>query len=84
MLDLERNSPLAFPLRLKDGRRIDTVGEAASLLSGLTEAQRERVHWRTAILMLKNATKQSRYLAIATINLQSALVYDRLLAPEAS
>jgi hypothetical protein len=83
LLDIERDSPLPFPLALKDGRTIETVGDVADFLSSLTEDQRERVHWRTAILMPNNAMKESRYLTIATINLRSALAYDRLLAEHA-
>ncbi len=79
MLDLEKTSPLAFSLTLKDGRKLDTVGDAANYLSSLTEEQRERVHWKTAILMLNNAMKESRYLTTATVNLRSALLYDRLI-----
>ena len=79
MLDLERTSPLAFSLTLKDGRKLESVGDAASYLSSLTEEQRERVHWKTAILMLNNAMKESRYLTTATVNLRSALLYDRLI-----
>jgi hypothetical protein len=81
--DIERNSPLAFSLALKDGRTIETIGDVADLLSSLTEDQREHVHWRTAILMLNNAMKESRYLKTATINLRSALAYDRLLTEAA-
>ncbi len=79
MLDLEKTSPLAFSLTLKDGRKLETVGDGASYLSSLTEEQRERVHWKTAILMLNNAMKESRYLTTATVNLRSALLYDRLI-----
>jgi hypothetical protein len=79
LLDLEKGSPLVFSLMLKDGRKIETVGDAANFLSALTEDQRERVHWKTAILMLSNAMKESRYLGTATINLRSALLYDRLI-----
>ena len=79
MLDLEKTSPLAFSLTLKDGRKLETVGDAANYLSSLTEEQRERVHWKTAILMLNNAMKESRYLTTATVNLRSALLYDRLI-----
>ena len=78
MLDLEKTSPLAFSLTLKDGRKLETVGDAANYLTSLTEDQRERVHWKTAILMLNNAMKESRYLTTATVNLRSALQYDRL------
>ena len=79
MLDLEKTSPLAFSLTLKDGRKLQTVGDAADLFSSLTDEQRERVHWKTAILMLNNAMKESRYLTTATVNLRSALLYDRLI-----
>jgi hypothetical protein len=79
LLDLERKSPLAFPLALKDGRIIETVGDAADFLSRLIPDQRERAHWRAAILMLNHAMKESRYLMTATINLRSALLYDRLI-----
>lgn len=79
MLDLEKKSPLAFSLALKDGRTIETVGDAADFLSSLNAEQRERAHWKAAILMLNNAMKESRYLTTATINLRSALLYDRLI-----
>ena len=79
LLELEKRSPLAFSLTLKDGRIIQTVGDAASFLSALTEDQRERVHWKTTILMLNNAMKEPRYLTTATMNLRSALLYDRLV-----
>jgi hypothetical protein len=79
LLDLERKSPLAFSLALKDGRTIETVGDAADFLSSLSEEQRERAHWKAAIMMLNNAMKESRYLTTATINLRSALLYDRLI-----
>jgi hypothetical protein len=83
-VDLERNSPLPLSLVLKDGRAINTVGEAAVFLSGLTEESRERAHWKKAILMLNHAMRESRYLMTATINLQSALLYERLMEPPAS
>jgi hypothetical protein len=73
----------SFPACIEGRRKIDTVGDVADFLSSLTEDQRERVHWRTAILMLNNAMKESRYLKIAVINLRSALAYDRLLAEDA-
>jgi len=82
--ELEKNSPLAFSLALKDGRKIETVGEAADFLSALTEQQRERAHWKMAILMLNNAMKEPGYLTTATINLNSALLYDRLSDPQRS
>lgn len=79
MLDLEKTSPLAFSLALKDGRNIETVGDAADFLSNLTEDQREPSHWRAVILMFNNAMKEPRYLTTASVNLRSALLYDRLI-----
>jgi len=79
VLELEKRSPLAFPLALKDGRALVSVGDAADFLSDLTEDQRESAHWKIAILMFNNAMKSARYLPTATVNLRSALLYDRLL-----
>ena len=79
MQELEKRSPLAFPIVLKDGRMLETVGDAADYLSKLSLDQRERSHWKTAIMMFNNAMREPRYLKIATMNLRSALVYDRLV-----
>jgi len=77
VLELEKRTPLAFRIALTDGRTLETVGDAADYLSGLNAEQRERAHWRTAIMMFNNAMREPRYLKIATMNLRSALVYDR-------
>ncbi|MCC8937545.1 hypothetical protein CI1B_54020 [Bradyrhizobium ivorense] len=79
MQELEKRSPLAFPITLKDGRTLATVGDAADYMSALSLDQRERSYWRTAIMMFNNAMREPSYLKIATINLRSALVYDRLV-----
>ena len=79
MLELEKRSPLAFPITLKDGRTLATVGDAADYLSALNVDQRDRSYWKTAILMFNNAMREPSYLRIATMNLRSALVYDRLV-----
>lgn len=79
MLELEKRSPLTFSIVLKDGRALETVGDAADYLSALNVDQRERSHWKTAIMMFNNAMREARYLKIATMNLRSALLYDRLL-----
>lgn len=78
MLELEKRSPLAFPITLKDGRTLATLGDAADYLSALNVDQRERGYWKIAIMMFNNAMREPSYLRIATINLRSALVYDRL------
>ncbi|MCA6120364.1 hypothetical protein J6500_00375 [Bradyrhizobium sp. WSM 1704] len=79
MQELEKRSALAFPIIMKDGRTLATVGDAADYLSRLNVDQRERSYWKTAILMFNNAMREPRYLRIATINIRSALVYDRLV-----
>jgi hypothetical protein len=79
VLELEKRSPLAFAIVLKDGRTLETVGDAADYLSALNLDQRERAHWKTAIMMFNNAMRAPHYLKIATMNLRSALVYDRLI-----
>ena len=78
MLELEKRSPLAFRIVLKDGRTLATVGDAADYLSALSLDQRERGYWKTAIMMFNNAMREPSYLRIATMNMRSALVYDRL------
>ena len=65
-------SPLAFPLTLKSGEVIETVGDAASYFGTLTEEKRED--------MLTHALDQPAYLKTATMSLQTALVLDGLLA----
>ena len=57
MLELEKRSPLAFPITLKDGRTLATVGDAADYLSALNVDQRERGYWKTAIMMFNNAMR---------------------------
>jgi len=79
VLELEKRSPLAFAIALKDGRTLETVGDAADYLSALNADQRDRAHWKTAIMMFNNAMREPRYLKIATMNLRSALVYDRVV-----
>jgi hypothetical protein len=45
-------SPLAFPLTLKSGRVIETVGDAASYFGTLTEEKRGHRRWQIAVRML--------------------------------
>ena len=73
-------SPLAFPLTLKSGQVIETVGDAAPYFGTLTEEKRGRSHWQIAIRMLNNALDQPTYLKTATMSLQTALLMEGLLA----
>ena len=72
-------SPLAFPLTLKSGQVIETVGDAANYLRRLPEEDRGRHHWKVAVRMLDHALTEPLYLKTATISLQTALAMDRKL-----
>jgi hypothetical protein len=71
-------SPLAFPLTLKSGLVIETVGDAASYFGTLTEEKHS--HWQVAVRMLNNALDQPTYLKTATMSLQTAPLMEGLLA----
>jgi hypothetical protein len=73
-------SPLAFPLTLKSGQILETVGDAAAYFGTLTEEKRGQGHWQIAVKMLNHALDQPTYLKTATISLQTALVLDGVLA----
>lgn len=73
-------SPLAFPLTLKSGQVIETVGDAAAYFGTLTEEKREHRHWQVAVRMLNHALDQPVYLKTATMSLQTALLMEGLLA----
>jgi hypothetical protein len=44
-------SPLAFPLTLKSGQVIETVGDTASYFGTLTEEKHGYRHWQVAVRM---------------------------------
>ena len=73
-------SPLAFPLTLKSGQILETVGDAAAYFGTLTEEKRGQGHWQIAVKMLNHALDQPTYLKTATISLQTALVLEGVLA----
>lgn len=79
MVGLTINSPLAFPLTLKNGQVIETVGDAASYFSTLSNDQREQNYWKVAVRMLNNALDQPTYLKTATMSLQTALLMEGIL-----
>ena len=74
-------SSLAFPLSLKSGQVIETIGDAASYFGTLTEEKRGHSHWQVAVRMLNHALDQPTYLKTATISLQTALALEGVLAP---
>lgn len=73
---LSRTSNLAFPIEIVDSPPITTVGEAADLLSALSNESREKGHWRVAIKMLDTALREPSYLKAATLSLRTALLLD--------
>jgi hypothetical protein len=80
VLELNSQSQLSFPLALLDGRTIETVGAATEYFGKLPMEARERYPWSTVILMVHNAIRAPRFLKTATINLQTALAMDGVLA----
>jgi uncharacterized protein YjbJ (UPF0337 family) len=75
---LDRDSALAFPIALADGRMISYIGDAANLFGSLTDSQRRASHWSIAIRMLDHALNEPAYLKTATLSLQTALTMDGL------
>jgi hypothetical protein len=75
---IEDDTPLSIACSLIDGRTIATVGEAASFLAGLTEKERERPYWQTALRMLSHAINEPEYLNTAALSFRSALIMDGL------
>ena len=73
-------SPLGFPLTLKSGQVIETVGDAASYFGTLTEERRGHNHWQVAVRMLNHALDQPTCLKTATMSLQTAPLMEGLLA----
>jgi hypothetical protein len=45
------------PVKLKDGRTVETLGEARALLHELPEARRENEDWQLAIELLARASE---------------------------
>jgi hypothetical protein len=47
-------------------------------LAGLSEKERERPHWQTALRMLSHAINEPEYLNTAALSFRSALIMDGL------
>jgi hypothetical protein len=76
---------LAFELVCRDGI-VATVGDAIGVFGELTPEQRDTYWWNAAIQMLNCAINEPRYIAAATITLQTALNLSGMLVgppPEA-
>jgi hypothetical protein len=81
LAELSNSSALSFPLTLKNGKSVVTVGEAMAYFSALTEQQRDKSYWKLSISTLTFALKNPRHLEMATRHLQSALAIEGDLAP---
>jgi len=78
LFQLISNTPLTFELVCKN-TTLTTIGDAVRLFGELTPEQRETYHWQVAMLTLNSAIKEPRYLAAATITLQTALNLSGML-----
>jgi len=72
-------SPLSFPLTLLDGRKIETIGDAANYLAHLPEREVTQYHWTVAIRMFEHALTEPAYLKTATMCFQTALAMNGVL-----
>ena len=81
-LALSSKTPLGFSLTLKPefgSQRLETLGDAVRFIAELTPKQRESSHWKRAIFSLASAVREPRYVALATINIQTALAMELML-----
>jgi hypothetical protein len=67
------------PLVAKPSTSIETLGDAIEFLSALSSEVRSKPHWYPAIHSVGIAIREPRYVTLATLNLQTALVIDYLL-----
>jgi hypothetical protein len=81
-LALTNKTLLDFSLTLKPefgSQRLETLGDAVRFIAELRPEQRERSHWKRVIFSLASAVREPRYVALATINLQTALAMELML-----
>jgi hypothetical protein len=71
---------LDHPLVVKPSTSIETLGDAIQFLSTLSAEVRSKPHWYRAIHSIGIAIREPRYVTLATLNLQTALAMDYLLA----
>jgi hypothetical protein len=71
---------LDHPLLVKPSTSIETLGDAIQFLSVLSAEVRSKPHWYRAIHSIGMAIREPRYVTLATLNLQTALAMDYLLA----
>jgi len=71
---------LDHPLVVKPSTSIETLGDAIQFLSTLSAEVLSKPHWYRAIHSIGIAIREPRYVTLATLNLQTALAMDHLLA----
>jgi hypothetical protein len=72
-------TPLAFELICKE-KTLATMGDAMRLIAELEPEQRDQYWWKVAMLSINSATREPAYIKAATINLQTALNLNGMLA----
>jgi|HubBroStandDraft_5_1064220.scaffolds.fasta_scaffold02034_8 hypothetical protein len=72
-------TPLAFELVCKE-KTLATMGDAIRFVAELAPEQRDQYCWKVAMLSIHSATREPAYIKAATINLQTALNLNGLLA----
>jgi hypothetical protein len=75
-------TPLPFPLALKNGEMLTTVGDAVIYFTHLSGTQRGKHYWQRVIQMFNAAVSEAAYLRTATITLETALLMEGLLAED--
>ena len=75
-------TPLPFPLELRNGEMLTTVGDAVIYFTHLSGKQRSKPHWQRVIQMFNTAVERPAYLRAATVTLETALLMEGLLAEQ--
>jgi hypothetical protein len=73
------STPLAFKLVCKE-KTLATMGDAIRLVAELTPEERDQFWWKLTMVSINSAIRQPAYIKTATINLQTALHLNGLLA----
>jgi hypothetical protein len=76
------SAPLSYGLIAKPDFSIYTIRDAVRFIASLTPEKRLQPHWARTIQTLGAASRELRYVAVATMNLETALVLDHLLESE--
>jgi hypothetical protein len=79
------STPFDDPIRLRDGRDLRTLREAADYITALPEPEQHETHWQIAVETLINAAETGGgWLMFARIGMLRALNADGHPAPPAT